>query len=577
MTDLLTRPMAAKTLCVSVATIDRMIAGGVLACVRIGRSVRLLASGEDSVGSIVASCGPTIPPEVAGMLAKKQSSGGRVRGRIFKRRRRTTAGVVEAQAWSIELALPGQKPVREATPFTRRDVAEKFLDQRRGELEAAHAALLAGIKASPWAGKSLAEIVDAIVARGGLKGSASPAWVANWKTTVMRGINACGWVKPQDITEHSWVDAWRGAALAGLSAKYRNEIRAAVRGLSARLLREKLIASDPLVDVARDRAVVPRRAACAMSIDELRMVLAAATPFRRAVYAVWYSCALRKSEMRRVRVEWFAREGGSLLLRLPADATKNGRAAVFRLALWAEACVEELAAGRSEGLLIEKPAKWWRVGLAQEWAGDVERAGLSVQRGQGYFAFLGSIRKTAATEAVMLCENVMDAKAMMRHSSVEMTLGVYARAGMTPGAELGARMPSPIVGGADVAGGNAVPYQQTWTAEWTGQWTARCDYDGDVRSVCGNNDPRFFGENGGVIAVGRDLEAGVLGFERSGMRGFLLRGGAGVEDFGPLEQWVRECPCELQEGEKSALRAFVAAHPSLRAMLARIVLIQTIA
>lgn len=470
---LLTRHECAELLRVSLGTVDRLLATGRLGLVRIGRVVRVPARDVERLASAVA----TMPAMDTTKHGKARGSG---RAFLFHRRRRRTDGsVAEARCWSYTVSLPGGQPVTVHTQFSRKDLAAEAMRRHREELEAA----AAGRKASPWAGLTLAEIVEKIIERGGLKGSASAEWLSNWRTTVMRGLEATGWTVPSDADEHSWVAAWNGEKLARYSSCYRNGIRAQMRSLLGRLVTEKIIDRNPLADAARDKRGDVRRKARAMTLAELGAVVERLPADVRDVVVLAYGAALRKADLRMLRVEWLAGVeaggvqagggggGGGGLIRVPDGQDKSRRASVLRLAPWAWAAAMRLAAGRAEGALIERPAKWWRKDLPAAWAAAAE--GLAAGP-KGHVLRLGSVRKTAITAACGAGGDVVAVRDFARHRDVQMTLGVYAAAGLSPAATVAMRLPELVVAG----GGEG------WTA---GRTAGGGDVGGEEGAVAGAN------------------------------------------------------------------------------------------
>jgi integrase len=179
------------------------------------------------------------------------------------------------------------------------------------------------------------------------------------------------------------------------------------------------LAEDPLKDsIGFDTTPKIRRRA--LTITEIQALLAVAPEWRRLLYEVALTTGLRKGELAALTVGHLDVDGGGL--RLDAAWTKNRRPGYQPLPSGLVRRLAERCPGKAATVpLLRVPSHTDRC-----IASDLEDAGIPAWTPEGNVDF-HALRTTYATLVVESGANIKEAQALMRHSTPDLTLNVYAR------------------------------------------------------------------------------------------------------------------------------------------------------
>lgn len=222
----------------------------------------------------------------------------------------------------------------------------------------------------------------------------------------------------------------------GLSIKASNHVAAAARAFTRWATERRYLAEDPLRGLRPLNARVDRRRVRrALSVDELRRVVQAAHdgapwrgvpgPVRALTYVLGAEAGLRFSELRSLRVASLdLADPEQASLELPAADAKNRQDARLPLrAATARALAAHVVARSPLQRLFELPHG---VGAAML-AHDLASAGIPYTDESGRVADFHALRGQAATHALAAGASPKVAQRLLRHSSADLTLGLYAR------------------------------------------------------------------------------------------------------------------------------------------------------
>jgi site-specific recombinase XerC len=228
---------------------------------------------------------------------------------------------------------------------------------------------------------------------------------------------------------------------AGLSAKTSNHILASCRQFTLWVVQHCLATVDPLATLKPLNARIdPRRERRALSYDEeLPKLIEAARaapvyrgvsgPLRALVYKLAAETGLRVSELAGLRVRDLELAGERLSLTVPASLSKNRCEARQPLR---DATAQELAGvvkGRLPTALAlplpksfpDKATRWLRH--------DLELAWIPYQDESGRFADFHALRAAFITGLMTAGANAKVVQSLARHSSAELTVGLYTKLG----------------------------------------------------------------------------------------------------------------------------------------------------
>lgn len=224
------------------------------------------------------------------------------------------------------------------------------------------------------------------------------------------------------------VDAFlAGQAKAKLSARTRNSYRQAVVGFAAWLVSKGRLPSNPLTNVSKaggQRCRVRR----ALSVDDLRKLLAAAPPDRALLYWTAVCTGLRRSELAALRVRHLRLDAATPHVTLEGRHTKNRQDAALPIPATLAAQLRAATAGRAPtDAVFRVPA---RTGDAIK--ADLKRAGLPDVDAAGRVFDFHSLRQCTATLLALAGVHPKVMQQMLRHSTPTLTLNTYTDAALLP-------------------------------------------------------------------------------------------------------------------------------------------------
>jgi integrase len=165
----------------------------------------------------------------------------------------------------------------------------------------------------------------------------------------------------------------------------------------------------------------PRESRRAMTREEIQRLLAVATEERRILYETAFCTGLRANELRQITAAHLDRTLGGL--RLDAAWTKNRKAGLQPLPGPLFDRLVELAKGKAPGeALLYVPSH-----PARELDKDLTKAGIPKRTADGKLDF-HACRVAYTTLVIEAGANVKEAQSLLRHSTPQLTMNVYARA-----------------------------------------------------------------------------------------------------------------------------------------------------
>jgi len=196
--------------------------------------------------------------------------------------------------------------------------------------------------------------------------------------------------------------------------------------------------ADPLADLASfDES--PESIRRALTIEEIHQLLNAAPEHRRLLYEVALTTGLRAGELRALTLDDIDVDRG--IIRLDPAWTKNRksgeqpipRALVERLVAYGmKGTARELYTKRygrcdakPEGV-PDHPLLYVSTHTSRELRQDLEAAGIDFSTGKGKADF-HSLRTTFVTLAIEAGANLKEGQTLARHSTPQLTIGIYAR------------------------------------------------------------------------------------------------------------------------------------------------------
>jgi len=253
--------------------------------------------------------------------------------------------------------------------------------------------------------------------------------------TILRCIIACKLDAEADIERVDRIRAWLhdSRKSEGTSARTLNYRAGAVRSFAAWLVREGLLARNPLLGLQRANERTDRRRLRRPLSDEQMAQVIHATSTSRDTYgltgrdrAMLYLFAvltgLRAKELALLTRIDLDLASVPAMLRVRATISKNRRD--DRLPLNAK-LVNELRiwiAGRGFGRIW--PGRWWDR-AAQMFKRDIEAVGIAYLDATGRFADFHALRHTFLTNLTRAGVHPRTAQMLARHSTIVLTMSVY--------------------------------------------------------------------------------------------------------------------------------------------------------
>jgi integrase len=277
-------------------------------------------------------------------------------------------------------------------------------------------------------------------------------------------VEGCGFVWWSEVSAHrvlAWLKCRRDA---GMSARTSNHYLRAVKSFCAWMVRDGRAAESPVqfltsLNVASDR----RRERRALTLDETRSLLAASRtgpvrnhmtgPERALVYRLALETGLRLSELRSLKRDSFDLAGAPRTVVVEAAYSKRRRrdSLILRPDLVAllRPHLLRVRSGEPAFHLPRRAAEMLARDLA---AAGIKQAKLGKDnRLSGPVVDFHALRHTFGTNLVEAGVHPKIAQALMRHSTIQLTMDIYSHVGREREAEALAKLPSldaPAAGGA---------------------------------------------------------------------------------------------------------------------------------
>ena len=319
-----------------------------------------------------------------------------------------------------------------------RRIAEEKLRQIVQEEQGAAVGLTPPQTIRAAAGRSMEEHLADFVADLEARGCAG-MYSYNMEHRVAKLLKECGWLRTADVTPDSFV-TWRSRQTSK-APQTLNQYQDAINGLTSWMQQHGRLAANPLAGVkkveTRGREVRKRRA---FSTVELRRLLEAATPERRALYLMAAFTGLRRGELVQLTWEDVSLARGDPFVRARSSITKNHQEAILRLHGDVVAALQVIRpAMAEEGALVFSSVPW-----AYQFRQDLNKAGIRYKAFQERQADFHSLRHTFGTNLANAGVHPRVAMELMRHSDMRLTTKVYTDAGKLPTAEAIDSLPSLI-------------------------------------------------------------------------------------------------------------------------------------
>ncbi len=264
----------------------------------------------------------------------------------------------------------------------------------------------------------------------------SPLTLAKYRRSLPRLFTRCRWTSVREVTAQSFTD-WRDRS--GLAPKSVNDLLGSMRTMLLWMQRKRLILADPLAEVRKvsnPRVGSFRRA---LSVEEMKRLLAAAPHHRAVVYQTILYTGLRRAEMNGLKWDDFKLDDAQPHVRVPSSISKNRKESIHHLR---PELVATLKAFRPAGA---KPDKFVFRGLLPRiptFKGDLEKAGIPFEDARGRRIDLHALRKSYGTMLAAAGVSPRVAMELMRHSDMKLTMGIYTDVTQLPIIQESARLPS---------------------------------------------------------------------------------------------------------------------------------------
>src|SRR5579862_2708126 len=330
--------------------------------------------------------------------------------------------------------LDGDKKITEIPLRTDdKQIAEQRLNKVVLELQREHDGLIAPKQEREAAQKMLAEHVeDFILTRQSV--GCDGKYVKELRQKLLKLIDECAWRRPKDATAQSF-EVWR--ARQSKSSETLNEYQIAICGLFKWL--EPRLGANPLRFVQRAQTNGQKhRERCALTVDELRCLVAAAGP-RGIVYHTAAFTGIRRGEL--AKLEWrdVNADGENPFIEVRASISKNHKQARQPLP---HDLAKALTQYRPVGALPADLVFPRLIPRMIRFRDDLKAAGIDYVNGKGEFADFHAMRKTYGTMLTLLGIPERVIMELMRHSDMKLTAKTYTDAGHLPVAHAVFKLPS---------------------------------------------------------------------------------------------------------------------------------------
>ena len=253
-----------------------------------------------------------------------------------------------------------------------------------------------------------------------------------------RVIEGCGFVAWSDLDAREVQRHLASLRDDGMSPKTSNHLLASVRQFTRWAVAHRLASEDPLAVLEPVNARVDRRRVRRpFTWDELRRMLRAVEDaperyglsgwHRGLLYRLAAETGFRASEVRALRVSSFDLDSDVPIVRLPAEATKNREEASLPLRADTAARLGPLLVDRRPWDPAFPMTRGWRP--ARVLREDLARAGIAYEDENGHVRDFHALRGAFVTALVKSGANPKVVQMLARHSTTELTLGIYAKLG----------------------------------------------------------------------------------------------------------------------------------------------------
>jgi integrase len=216
----------------------------------------------------------------------------------------------------------------------------------------------------------------------------------------------------------------------GKSPRTRNSYRQAMLALCSWLVKKGKLSASSLEGVSRaeTRQVRKRRA---LSVGELRRLPEAASTRNRAralLYRLAIYTGLRKKELKALLVRMLHLDETPYHLRLSGEFTKNKQEAILPIPDGLAEALREHCRNKVPSSTVIRVASRLNVRFRK----DLKVARIAYKDEAGAYADFHSLRKCTATLLALGGVHPKIAQQFLRHSSIELTMGVYTDARLMP-------------------------------------------------------------------------------------------------------------------------------------------------
>lgn len=261
---------------------------------------------------------------------------------------------------------------------------------------------------------------------------------SNMETRIGMAITAQSWSRlsnctPASVTAYladlatkEWTPTNAKTARKGRSPKTVNDHRADLSAFFGWCVKQGRMEANPcgLIEKTADQRDKGRRA---LSVPEIKALLAATPEPRRLVYLFLVYTGLRRAEAAALRWGHLHLDSVNRYVELPAPITKSGRPETVPLV---ETLAEALTAARGE--TGDGEPVFRRIPKISRFYSDLKAAGIDQQDERGRKVVLHSLRHSLATMLAASGVPMPVAQRIMRHRDIRLTAEVYTDEGLLP-------------------------------------------------------------------------------------------------------------------------------------------------
>jgi len=331
---------------------------------------------------------------------------------------RRSEGGKKSRLYTGQLRLQGWPSVRRF-PLETSDkvVALRRIEELRQRFEREEAGLAVPLALTVAAQKPIAAHLADFLADLKAKGRAANT-ITKYQSAIGNLCERCGWTNLRDITLDHF-SAWRRGV--SLKPKTLNDILTCTRTFINWLERQQRIETNPLrhaEKVANIKEVQYRRS---VTNEEFQRLLDRTKPHRRTVYLTAAFTGLRRNELNNLKWDDFDFEAG--IVSVPATIAKNRKSSLHKLT------PELVAALKAERPADAKPNDFvfrGRVPRVPVFKRDLERADIPFVDARGRRFDVHALRVQFGSYVDGSGVTVHQHKTLMRHASLDLSLGTYA-------------------------------------------------------------------------------------------------------------------------------------------------------